>query len=57
LKPQRLEVVTVGSGASVDSFAVRMPFADYRVERFRVLNALPPNAALTAGQRVKIVVE
>jgi predicted Zn-dependent protease len=57
LKPQRIEIVTVGSGDTVESMAARMPFSDYRVERFRVLNALPANATLTPGQRVKIVVE
>jgi predicted Zn-dependent protease len=57
LKPQRLDVIAVGSGDTVESLAARMPYPDYRAERFRVLNGLPPNAALTPGQRVKIVVE
>jgi predicted Zn-dependent protease len=57
LKPYRLEVVTVGSGMTAESLAAQMPFPDYRVERFRVLNGLPPNSQVTPGQRVKIVVE
>jgi predicted Zn-dependent protease len=56
-RPYRLEVVTVGSGMTAESLAAQMPFPDYRVERFRVLNGLPPNAQVTPGQRVKIVVE
>jgi predicted Zn-dependent protease len=54
---QQLQIVTVGSGDTVQSLAARMPAGDYQVERFRVLNGLRPNAQLTPGQRVKIVVE
>ena len=56
-KPHRIEVITVGSGQTVESLAAQMPFPDYRVERFLVLNGLPPGAQVTPGQRVKIVVE
>jgi predicted Zn-dependent protease len=34
-----------------------MPFDDQREARFRVLNGLGPNDALTPGQRVKLIVE
>jgi predicted Zn-dependent protease len=57
LRPYRLQVVTVTSGMTAESLAARMPFPDYRVERFRVLNGLPPNGQVTQGQRVKLVVE
>jgi len=57
LRPQRIRVVTVGSGDSVASLAKRMPFGDYAEERFRVLNGLDPSARLVPGQRVKLVVE
>ncbi len=57
LRAQELRIVTVGGGDTVESLAARMPFGDYRVERFRVLNGLPPGAALAPGQRVKLVVE
>jgi predicted Zn-dependent protease len=33
-----------------------MAYGSYRTERFLTLNALNPNAALRAGQKVKIVV-
>lgn len=56
-RAQQLRVITVGSGDTVESLAARMPYPDYRVERFRVLNGLPPGAALTPGQRVKVIVE
>ncbi|MDZ4737241.1 MAG: M48 family metalloprotease [Rhodospirillaceae bacterium] len=56
-KPHRIEVITVGSGQTVESLAAQMPFPDYRVERFRVLNGLAPGAQVTPGQRVKIIVE
>lgn len=54
---QQLQIVTVGSGDTVQSLASRMPAGSYQVERFLVLNGLPSNAQLTPGQQVKIVVE
>ena len=54
---QQLQLVTVGSGDTIQSLAARMPAGNYQVERFRVLNGLAPNAQLTPGQKVKIVVE
>jgi predicted Zn-dependent protease len=33
-----------------------MAFRDHQLDRFLVLNALQPNAVLTPGQRVKLVV-
>jgi len=57
LKPMRIRIVTVQPGDSVASLAGRMPFEDYREQRFRVLNGLESGEALTAGQRVKLIVE
>jgi predicted Zn-dependent protease len=57
LKPTRIRIVTVGAGDSVASLASRLPFEDYREERFRVLNGLGPNEQLVPGQRVKLIVE
>ena len=57
LKPYRLRIVTVGDWDSVESLARRQPFADYRVERFAVLNGIGPGAGLRPGSRVKLVVE
>lgn len=54
---QQLQLITVGSGDTIQSLAARMPAGNYQVERFRVLNGLAPNAQLTPGQKVKIVVE
>lgn len=55
VKPRRVEVVTVKSGDTVASLARRMAYGDYQAERFQVLNRLAANAALTPGQKVKIV--
>ncbi|MCE7797278.1 M48 family metalloprotease [Sphingobium sufflavum] len=55
VKARRVRLVTVRPGDTVGSLAGRMAYADYPVERFRVLNALPGNAAVRPGQRVKIV--
>ena len=57
LRPMRIRVVTVRGNDTVASLARTMPFEDHREERFRVLNGLGPNDALTPGQRVKLIVE
>lgn len=57
LKPLRLRVVRVEPGNTPQSFANRMAFDDFRLERFQVLNGLAPGAPLTAGRLVKIVTE
>ncbi len=56
-RPLRIDVVTPGAGDTVESLADRMPFADFREERFRVLNGLVAGEALTPGRPVKLVVE
>jgi predicted Zn-dependent protease len=56
IRPRIIDVVTVGRGDTVQSLAARMAYNDNQLERFRVLNGLAANAALTPGQRVKIVV-
>ena len=57
LRPLRLRVVEVGPGDTVESLAAGMPFDDFRIERFRVLNGLGPTAHLRPGQMVKLVTE
>jgi predicted Zn-dependent protease len=56
IRPRRIDVVTVGARDSVQTLAARMAYPDYKVERFRVLNAMGANDAVRAGQKVKIVV-
>ena len=55
VRTRRVRVVTVKPGDTVASLAGRMAYSDYPVERFRVLNALPGNATVRPGQRVKII--
>lgn len=56
LQPHRIRVVTVRPGDTVQSLASRMPFPDFREERFRLLNGMTGgDRSLTPGQRVKIV--
>jgi predicted Zn-dependent protease len=57
IKPLRIKIVTVRAGDTLASLAQRLPFPDYREERFRTLNGLEPGDRISAGQRVKIVVE
>ena len=56
IRPRRIDIVTVRAKDTVASLSERMAYRDYRVERFRVLNALSPNATLTTGQKLKLVV-
>lgn len=56
IRPKKVTIVTVKAGDTVSSLAARMAYADFKIERFRVLNALSAGAALKAGQKVKIVV-
>jgi predicted Zn-dependent protease len=54
-KAQRIHVVTVKSGDTVQSLASRMVVADDKEGWFRVLNNLPQGQQVQAGQQVKIV--
>ncbi len=56
-RPSRLAVVVPGAGDTVEGLAARMAFADFREERFRVLNGLAEAEALAPGRPVKLVVE
>jgi predicted Zn-dependent protease len=56
LQPYRVRVVTVQPGDTVASLAGRMPFADFREDRFRILNGMSnADRTLSPGQRVKII--
>ena len=57
LRPLRLRVVEVAPGDTVESLSARMPFNDFRTERFRVLNGLRPGERPRPGQLMKIVTE
>lgn len=56
IRPKRVRVVTVRARDSLASLAAQMAYTDNKVERFRVLNALPADAVLKPGQKVKIIV-
>ncbi|MFM6854918.1 MAG: LysM peptidoglycan-binding domain-containing protein, partial [Sphingopyxis sp.] len=56
IRPRRINVVTVQRGDTQQSMANRMAYTDYQLQRFAVLNGLASGAALTPGQKVKIVV-
>jgi predicted Zn-dependent protease len=57
IHPMRIRVVTAGPGDTVESFAGRQPFDSYSVERLRVLNGFAPGERISAGEKVKVVVE
>lgn len=54
-QPQRIRVIAVGPGDTVQSLAARMAPEPYAEELFRIINNLPPGASLRPGQLVKIV--
>jgi len=57
IKPLRIRVITVGARDTVESLAGQMPFDDFQVARFRVLNGLASGQRLKTGQRAKTVSE
>jgi len=56
IRPLTLRTITVRSGDTVQGLAARLPFSDYKVERFATLNGLQPNEGLRSGELVKTVV-
>lgn len=57
IRARRIKVVAVGPSDTLESFAKRMAYPDYQVQRFTVLNALAGPDDLKARKRVKLVVE
>jgi predicted Zn-dependent protease len=55
--PRRIKIIKVGSGDSLRSLADRMPFEDFRLERFQVLNGFAPGQKPAPGQMVKIITD
>ena len=55
--PRRIKIIKVGSGDSLRSLADRMPFEDFRLERFQVLNGLASGQKPAPGQMVKIIAD
>ncbi|MDC3402213.1 M48 family metalloprotease [Alphaproteobacteria bacterium] len=54
-KPSRIKIVTVQKKDSLKSLANLMAVSGQKVERFRILNALPVGVPLKPGQRVKLI--
>lgn len=57
LVPLTVEILQVPSGATTETLAAGLPFADLKVERFRVLNGFDPGEEPRSGQKVKIIAE
>jgi predicted Zn-dependent protease len=55
IRPRIMHIETVRPGDTVQSLASRMAYRDFKLERFLSLNGLVPNATLTPGQKVKLV--
>ncbi|MEO6360260.1 MAG: M48 family metalloprotease [Sphingomicrobium sp.] len=56
IRPRVIQVATVRAGDTVQSFAGRMAYRDYQLDRFLSLNGLTTATRLTPGQKVKLVV-
>jgi predicted Zn-dependent protease len=56
IRPRVIHVVTVRPGDSVQSLASQMAYRSFKLERFLSLNGLAANAALTPGQKLKLIV-
>ena len=57
LVPLTVEVLDVRPGSTTESLASGLPFADLKVERFRVLNGFDPGDQPVPGEKVKIIAE
>jgi predicted Zn-dependent protease len=57
LKPLRVRVVTVRPGDNISTLAARMMGTDRKLDLFKLINALPTGAAVSPGDRVKIISE
>lgn len=55
--PLRIRLVTAKAGDTMTSLAEKMDVPDLKLETFAVLNGLPANAPLVAGQQLKIIRE
>ena len=55
IRPRKVDVVTVKRGDTISSLSSQMAYANYKVDRFLVLNRLNANDSLQAGQKVKII--
>lgn len=53
--PNRVRLIRVEPGDTVQSLAAKMPVTDYAVERFCLLNGIMPTTALKAGDMLKTI--
>lgn len=57
MKPLRIRVAQVKPGDTMASLAARVQGTNRKLELFRLLNALPPGASVSVGDRVKLIGE
>lgn len=55
IQPYRIKIVRAGAGDTVETLARTLPFDKYNLERFRTLNNLRANQALTQGELYKVI--
>ncbi len=54
-EPDRIRVVDIAPGATIEQIAAGSPIGKYAAEELRLLNGLYPNKQPTPGQKLKIV--
>lgn len=55
IKPNRLIIVPVGLGDSIEMLASHLPYGEYNEDVFRVLNDLKPGDALPTSGMIKVI--
>lgn len=55
LRPLVMKIVTVRPGDTIGQLARNMPYTDFQIERFEVLNGISRNDTLRVGQKLKTV--
>ena len=53
---QQVKVITASAKDSVALLSAKLPFKDYKKERFLILNGMEANEAVKAGKRYKLIV-
>ncbi len=57
VRPYTIQLIEASGRDTAASLARKMPFSDFQLERFSVLNGLPVGAAIEPGRRYKIIMK
>jgi predicted Zn-dependent protease len=57
VRPRLIKIIAASASDTVQSLSERMPYPDFKRERFQMLNGLTNSSKLLLGQKLKIVVK